>query len=104
MKKGGLSDEYSNLTRWIEDADAKEVLTPAQLREGARRARELASKETALHLRQALAAHALDLVCLAEKLERNGPRRWTTGLGRSHLERKCRPYTANSAVRAQPVR
>jgi hypothetical protein len=46
------------------------MLTPAQLREGSRRANELALKEATPHLRQALAAHALDLAHLAERLER----------------------------------
>jgi hypothetical protein len=46
------------------------MLTPAELREGSRRARELALKETAPHLSQALAAHALALAALAERFER----------------------------------
>jgi hypothetical protein len=46
------------------------MLTPAELREGSRRASELALNETTPHLRQALATHALALAALAEKLER----------------------------------
>jgi hypothetical protein len=46
------------------------MLTPAELREGSRRAREVALTETTPHLRQALAAHALALAALAERLER----------------------------------
>jgi len=46
------------------------MLTPAKLREGSRRAKELALNETTSHLRQALAAHALALATLAERLER----------------------------------
>jgi hypothetical protein len=57
------------------------MLTPAQLREGARRARELALKKTALHLRQALAAHALDLTRLGKKLERNDAKALFDGAG-----------------------
>ena len=46
------------------------MLTSAELRTGSRRAHELALNETTPHLRQALAAHALALVALAERLER----------------------------------
>ena len=46
------------------------MLTPAGLRAGSRRAQELALNETTAPLRQALAAHALALVALAERLER----------------------------------
>ena len=47
------------------------MLTPVELREGSRRARELALKEPTAQLRQGLAAHALDLAWLAERLERD---------------------------------
>ena len=46
------------------------MLTPTELRAGSRRAQELALNETTPHLRQALAAHALALAALAERLER----------------------------------
>jgi hypothetical protein len=46
------------------------MLTPAELRAGSRQAQELALNETTPHLRQALAAHALALAALAERLER----------------------------------
>lgn len=46
------------------------MLTPAELRQGSRRARELALNETTSELRLALAAHALALATLAERLER----------------------------------
>jgi hypothetical protein len=46
------------------------MLTPTELRAGSRRAQELALNEMTPHLRQALAAHALALAALAERLER----------------------------------
>jgi hypothetical protein len=46
------------------------MLTPVELRDGSRRARELALNETTPELRLALAAHALALATLAERLER----------------------------------
>ena len=46
------------------------MFTAAELRAGSRRAQELALNETTPHLRQALAAHALALSALAERLER----------------------------------
>jgi len=47
------------------------MLTSAELRMGSCRAHELAVHETTPHLRQALAAHALALAALAERLERD---------------------------------
>jgi hypothetical protein len=59
------------------------MLTPAELRAGSRRAQVLALNETTPHLRQALAAHALALDALAERLEREI---CETGDARSGLE------------------
>jgi hypothetical protein len=70
------------------------MLTPAQLREGSRRARELALKETSFHLRQALAAHALDLDGLAEKLRT--PTAWCLPYLSSQFDLVCTAERAGS--------
>lgn len=46
------------------------MLTPAQWREGSLRAHALARREPERHLKRFLAAHALALAQLAERIER----------------------------------
>jgi hypothetical protein len=64
------------------------MLTSAELRTGSHRAHELALNETTPHLRQALAAHALALAALAEKLERDA---CETADARSNIEAHGHP-------------
>lgn len=50
------------------------ILTPAQWRDGARQAHDLARQEPERHLKRFLAAHAPALAQLAERIERDGAR------------------------------
>ncbi len=64
--------------------------TPAVLRRASRRARQVANAECCIHLKRALAGHALALAQLAEKIERDGIGGYSALIG---VARRALPIT-----------